>query len=660
MKDPYAKERAEFQKNLPLKAPKKGVDYFTDQEKEALIKEVVSRIPKPKNGEDVDYDIVFTYVVQEVEKVVTKQVAKIPKAKDGEPGKDAVVDIPAIVASLLKAMPKLEVEGVDYGGIKEYIDKQVTKIKLPPQRQGKIGGGASSLGQLTDVILDGVAQDSKGNYILGGGGASSFLALSDTPASYTGEELKVVRVNAAGDALEFNAPSSGGNAQTADPLSQFAPTTSLQLKDTISDETGSGALVFATSPTLVTPALGTPSALVATNATGTAAGLTAGNVTTNANLTGVVTSTGNATAIANGAISNAMLANGAVANLTGTNSGDNATNTQYSSLVSNANHTGDATGATALTIAANAVTNAKAAQMATKTYKGRTAAGTGNSEDVPVATLKTDLVLVKADVGLANVDNTTDAAKPVSTAQQTALNLKANLASPSLTGTPTAPTQTAGNNSTRIATTAFATTALNLKANIASPTFTGTVVLPNSQALVTPVLGTPTSVTLTNATGLPIAGLVNSTSAALGLGSIELGHATDTTLSRSAAGVLAVEGVVIPSISSTNTITNKRNQPRVSSSASGDITPTKVDFDRYIRTAQSAAITIANPTMDIGEVVAVQLTDNATARAITFGAHYFGLDGLALPTTTTVSKVMTMVLEKVTATKVLVSYVNEA
>lgn len=35
----------------------------------------------------------------------------------------------------------------------------------------------------------------------------------------------------------------------------------------------------------------------------------------------------------------------------GTNTGDNATNTQYSGLVSNANHTGDATGATALTLA---------------------------------------------------------------------------------------------------------------------------------------------------------------------------------------------------------------------------------------------------------------------------------------------------------------------
>ena len=41
----------------------------------------------------------------------------------------------------------------------------------------------------------------------------------------------------------------------------------------------------------------------------------------------------------------------------------------------------------------------------------------------------------KAMVGLGSVDNTSDSAKPVSTAQQTALDLKANLASPTFTGT---------------------------------------------------------------------------------------------------------------------------------------------------------------------------------------------------------------------------------
>ena len=47
-----------------------------------------------------------------------------------------------------------------------------------------------------------------------------------------------------------------GDALVANPLSQFAATTSLQLKGVMSDETGSGALVFADTPTLVTPEIG--------------------------------------------------------------------------------------------------------------------------------------------------------------------------------------------------------------------------------------------------------------------------------------------------------------------------------------------------------------------------------------------------------------------
>ena len=67
----------------------------------------------------------------------------------------------------------------------------------------------------------------------------------------------------------------------------------------------------------------------------------------------------------------------------------------------------------------------------------------------------------KTMVGLGNVDNTSDTNKPVSTATQTALDLKANLASPTLTGTPVAPTATAGTITTQIATTEFVKTALD-------------------------------------------------------------------------------------------------------------------------------------------------------------------------------------------------------
>ena len=77
---------------------------------------------------------------------------------------------------------------------------------------------------------------------------------------------------------------------------------------------GTGSVARVTSPTFVTPALGTPSALVGTNISGTASSLTAGTVTTNANLTGHVTSSGNAAVL--GSFTSAQLA-GALSNETG-------------------------------------------------------------------------------------------------------------------------------------------------------------------------------------------------------------------------------------------------------------------------------------------------------------------------------------------------------
>jgi hypothetical protein len=68
-------------------------------------------------------------------------------------------------------------------------------------------------------------------------------------------------------------------------LAQFAATTSAQLAGVISDETGSGALVFATSPTLVTPVLGaaTATSLAASGA------LTGGTVKMSGSSSGTLT-----------------------------------------------------------------------------------------------------------------------------------------------------------------------------------------------------------------------------------------------------------------------------------------------------------------------------------------------------------------------------------
>jgi len=64
----------------------------------------------------------------------------------------------------------------------------------------------------------------------------------------------------------------------------------------------------------------------------------------------------------------------------------------------------------------------------------------------------------------------------------------AKLASPTFTGTPSLPTgttgvtQSAGDSTTKVATTAFVTTADNLKANLASPAFTGTPTAPTASS----------------------------------------------------------------------------------------------------------------------------------------------------------------------------------
>lgn len=92
-----------------------------------------------------------------------------------------------------------------------------------------------------------------------------------------------------------------------------------------------------------------------------------------------------------------------------------------------------------------------------------------------------DVTLTSSDVGLGNVNNTSDVDKPVSTAAQTALDLKAPIASPTFTGTVAGITKSmvglgnVDNVSDAGKPVSTATqTALNLKAPLASPAFTGT------------------------------------------------------------------------------------------------------------------------------------------------------------------------------------------
>lgn len=97
----------------------------------------------------------------------------------------------------------------------------------------------------------------------------------------------------------------------------------------------------------------------------------------------------------------------------------------------------------------------------------------------------------------------------------------------------------------------------DLASIISDESGTGVLAFTNSPTFTTPALGTPSAVTLTNATGLPVSGITASTSAPIGVGTIELGHATDTTISRASAGVVAIEGVNVVTETATQTLTNK-------------------------------------------------------------------------------------------------------
>ena len=87
----------------------------------------------------------------------------------------------------------------------------------------------------------------------------------DSDGSSTG----TITMAALGASRTWTFPNTTGTVVlTGDNLSVFAATTSAQLAGVISDETGSGALVFANSPTLIIPELGTPASGVLTNCTG--------------------------------------------------------------------------------------------------------------------------------------------------------------------------------------------------------------------------------------------------------------------------------------------------------------------------------------------------------------------------------------------------------
>lgn len=162
----------------------------------------------------------------------------------------------------------------------------------------------------------------------------------------------------------------------------LATPTSNTLAAIISDETGSGSLVFNTSPTLVTPNLGTPSVLVGTNISGTAASLSiGGNAATATNAT-YATSAGSAGSATNatyatsaGSATNATYATSAGSAGSATNAGyaTNAGSAGYATnagAATNAGYANSAGSATNAGYASNAGYAGSAGSASNATYAG--------------------------------------------------------------------------------------------------------------------------------------------------------------------------------------------------------------------------------------------------------------------------------------------------
>lgn len=176
--------------------------------------------------------------------------------------------------------------------------------------------------------------------------------------------------------------------------------------------------------------------------------------------------------------------------LTGTNSGDQT-------ITLTGHVTGSGTGSFVTTIANGVITNAMQANMAANTLSGNNTGSAAAPTDLTVAQVKTLLAYTKSDIGLSDVENTA-----LSTwAGSSNIITVGNISIP--TGA-SAVTQSAGTNTTTIATTAFVQAARNPRVQTVTTTTSFTSDISSEDMGVMSAL--TVGVTINNPTGTPVDG----------------------------------------------------------------------------------------------------------------------------------------------------------
>jgi hypothetical protein len=348
--------------------------------------------------------------------------------------------------------------------------------------------------------------------------------------------VKVANLNGAGS---FTSLAVSGTTT----LSALTASTALALnasKEVVSvTNTGTGNNVLATSPTLTTPILGTPQSVTLTNGTG---------LPVSTGISGFGTGVATALAVNTGA-SGAFVVNGG------------ALGTPSSGTLTNATGLPLSTGVTGTLPVANGGT-------------GLTATPTNGQLDIGNGSGFTRATLTAGSgVSISNGSGSITISATGSGGTVTSVTASSPLAS-------------SGGNTPNI--------------SISSSTGSGAVVLATSPTLTTPNLGTPSAVTLTNATGLPLSTGVTGTLAVAngGTGITSFGTGVATALGQNVTGSGGIVLAASPSLTGTIGLETVSPQSNNASSVGYTGVPQNSQSTSYTLVAADAGKSIVHPASD--------------------------------------------------------------